>query len=118
MLPAVEESRQHGALLFLTGFGAVLRQGSADFLPDAAGFYHMPCRTVEAAQRLVEAGLTLLAIDSPIVERQTQESPFRMTSDVHPVLLGHEPPVFILEGVAGDRIAPQVGFLPTEGCWK
>jgi hypothetical protein len=38
-----------------------------------------------------------------------------MTGDVHPVQLGHEPPVFILEGVAGDRIAAQVGFMPTEG---
>jgi kynurenine formamidase len=115
MLPAVEELQQYDALILLTGFGAILRQGSTDFLPDAAGFYHMPCITVEAAQRLVEAGLTLLAIDSPTVERQTQGSPLRMTSNVHPVLLGHEPPVFILEGVAGDRLAPQVGFLPTEG---
>lgn len=115
MLPAGEELQQYDALLLLTGFGAVLRQGSTDFLPDAAGFYHMPCLTVEAAQRLVHAGLTLVAIDSPTVDRQTQGSPFRMTSDVHPVLLGHDPPVFILEGVAGDRIAPQIGFLPTEG---
>jgi hypothetical protein len=38
-----------------------------------------------------------------------------MTGDVHPVLLGHEPPVLILEGVAGDRIAAQAGFVPTEG---
>jgi hypothetical protein len=31
------------------------------------------------------------------------------------VLLGHEPPGFSLEGVAGDRIATQAGFLPTAG---
>jgi hypothetical protein len=38
-----------------------------------------------------------------------------MTGDVHPILLGHIPPVFILEAVAGDRLVPQVGFVPTDG---
>jgi hypothetical protein len=38
-----------------------------------------------------------------------------MSGDVHPILLGHTPPVFILEGVAGDRMAAQAGYLPTEG---
>jgi hypothetical protein len=38
-----------------------------------------------------------------------------MTGDVHPILLGHIPPVFILEAVAGDHLVPQVGFVPTEG---
>jgi kynurenine formamidase len=75
----------------------------------------MPGITVEVAQRVVEAGLTLLAIDSPTVEIQTQGNPLRMTGDVHPILLGHNPPVFILEAVAGDRLASQVGFVPTEG---
>ena len=75
----------------------------------------MPGVTVEVAERVVEAGLTLLGIDSPTVERQTQGNPLRMTGDVHPILLGHTPPVFILEAVAGDHLAPQVGFVPTEG---
>jgi hypothetical protein len=70
---------------------------------------------VEVAQRVAEADLALLAIDCVTVECQTQGHPLRMTGDVHPVLLGHEPPVFILEGVAGDRIATQAGFMPTEG---
>ena len=60
-------------------------------------------------------GITLLAIDCTTVERQTQGNPLRMTGDVHPILLGNEPPVFILEGVVGDRIASQAGFVPTEG---
>jgi kynurenine formamidase len=115
MLPHVAELRQYDALLLLTGFGAVMRRGAADFIPDAAGFYHMPGVTVEVAQRVADAGLTLLAIDSPTVELQTQGSPLRMTGDVHPVLLGHTPPVFILEAVAGDRLAAQLGFVPTEG---
>jgi kynurenine formamidase len=115
MLPPVGELRQYDALLLLTGFGAVMRRGAADFLPDSAGFYHMPGVTVEVAHRVADAGLTLLAIDSPTIELQTQGNPLRMTGDVHPILLGHAPPVFILEAVAGDRIASQLGFVPTEG---
>jgi kynurenine formamidase len=115
MLPPVDELRSYDALVLLTGFGAVMRRGSEPFTADAAGFYHTPGVMVEAAQRLADAGLTLLAIDSPSVERQTQGNPLRMTGDVHPILLGHTPPVFILEAVAGDRLAPQVGFVPSEG---
>lgn len=115
MLPSVEELRRYDALILLTGFGAIMRQGSAQFQPDGAGFYHMPGITIDVAQRLVDAGLSLVAIDSPTVERQTQGHPLRMTGDVHPLLLGHEPPVFILEAVAGDRLGPQVGVVPTEG---
>ncbi len=115
MLPSVEELRQYDALILLTGFGAVMRRGSEAFHTDAEGFYHLPYITVDVAQRVADAGLALLAIDCVTVERQTQGQPLRMTGDVHPVLLGHEPPVFILEGVAGDRIAPQAGFMPDEG---
>jgi kynurenine formamidase len=115
MLPPVEELRQYDALVLLTGFGAVMRRGSERYAADAEGFFHMPGVTVEVAQRVVESGLTLLAIDSPTVERQTQGNPLRMTGDVHPILLGHTPPVFILEAIAGDRLAPQVGCVPTEG---
>jgi kynurenine formamidase len=115
MLPPVAELRQYDALVLLTGFGAVLRRGSEEFHTDANGFYHLPSITVEVAQRVAEAGLSLLAIDCTTVERQTQGHPLRMTGDVHPVLLGRTPPVFILEGVVGDRIAPQAGFVPNEG---
>jgi kynurenine formamidase len=115
MLPPVEELRQYDALVLLTGFGAVMRRGAEQFHPDAAGFYHLPSITVEVAQRVVAAGISLLAIDCTTVERQTQGHPLRMTDDVHPILLAHEPPVFILEGVAGDRIALHAGFLPSAG---
>jgi kynurenine formamidase len=115
MLPPTEELRHYDALVLLTGFGAVMRRGSESYAPDAAGFFHLPGVSVEVAQRAVEAGLTLLAIDSPTVERQTQGNPLRMTGDVHPILLGHTPPVFILEAIAGDRLAPQAGFIPHEG---
>ena len=115
MLPPPDELRHYDALVVLTGFGAVMRQGSERFQPDTAGFYHLPYIDVDGAQRVVEAGLTVLAIDCTTVERQTAGNPLRMTGDVHPVLLGHEPPVFILEGVAGDRVAARAGFLPTEG---
>src|SRR5262245_65831748 len=90
----------------ISGFGAVMRQGSDHFHPDAAGFYHLPYITVEVAQRVAAAGISVLAIDCTTVECQTQGQPLRMTGDVHPVLLGHAPPAFILEGVAGRRIAP------------
>jgi kynurenine formamidase len=115
MLPSVDELRAYDALVLLTGFGAVMRCGSEQYTPDTEGLFHMPGVTVEVAQRVVEAGLILLGIDSPTVERQTQGNPLRMTGDVHPILLGHTPPVFILEAVAGDHLASQVGFVPTEG---
>jgi kynurenine formamidase len=115
MLPPVDELRQYDALVLLTGFGAVMRRGSDHYAPDAEGFFHMPGVTIGVAQRVAEAGLTLLAIDSPTVERQTQGNPLRMTGDVHPILLGHTPPVFILEAVAGDRLASQAGCVPIEG---
>jgi kynurenine formamidase len=115
MLPPVEELQQYDALVLLTGFGAVMRRGSEGYAADGGGFFHMPGVTAEVAQRVAQAGLTLLAIDSPTVERQTQGNPLRMSGDVHPLLLGHTPPVFILEAVAGDRLAPQVGYVPTEG---
>jgi len=115
MLPPVEELQQYHALVLLTGFGAVMRQGSEPFHPDAAGFYHLPYITVAVAQRVTAAGLALIAIDGMTVESQTQGYPLRMTGDVHPILLGNTPPVLILEGVAGDRIVTQAGFVPTEG---
>lgn len=115
MLPEVEELRQYDALVLLTGFGTIMRRGTAHFAPDEAGFYHLPSITVEVAQRIVEAGLALLAIDCTTVERQTQGNPLRMTGDVHPILLGHQPPVFILEGLAGDRIRAHTGLMPEVG---
>src|SRR5262245_24813172 len=68
MVPPVDELRQFDALVLLTGFGAVMRRGSEHYTPDAAGFYHMPGISVEVAQRIAEADLAVLAIDSPTVE--------------------------------------------------
>ncbi len=67
MLPAWEELQQYDALVLLTGFGAVMRQGSEPFHTDAAGFYHLPYITVEVAQRVAAAGISLLAIDCTTV---------------------------------------------------
>ena len=50
MLPPVHDLQQYDALVLLTGFGAVMRQGSEHFHPDVAGFYHLPYITVEVAQ--------------------------------------------------------------------
>jgi kynurenine formamidase len=116
MLPDVETLRQYDALLLLTGFGAILDRGSDDFEPDAEGFYHLPSVTVEVAQKVVDANISLLGIDCTTVEKQTQGHPLRMTGDVHPILLGHRPsPVLILEGVSGARMKAQAGFMPSEG---
>jgi kynurenine formamidase len=115
MLPPLDALRQYDALVLLTGFGTIMRRGSEGFHTDTDGFYHLPYITAEVAERTAEAGISLLAIDCTTVERQTQGNPLRMTGHIHPILLGHEPPVFILEGVVGDRIAPQAGFMPTEG---
>lgn len=115
MLPDVETLRQYDALMLLTGFGAILDRGSDDFEPDAEGFYHLPSVTVEVAQKVVDAGMSLLGIDCTTVEKQTQGHPLRMTGDVHPILLGQASPVFILEGVSGARIQSQAGFMPSEG---
>lgn len=115
MLPDVETLRQYDALILLTGFGAILDRGSDDFEPDAEGFYHLPSVTVEVAQKVVDAGISLLGIDCTTVEKQTQGHPLRMTGDVHPILLGQPSPVFILEGVSGARIQSQAGFMPSEG---
>jgi len=65
MLPPVAELQSYDALIVLTGFRAVMRHGSAQFRPDAAGFYHLPYITVEVAQRVAEAGLALLAMVTP-----------------------------------------------------
>jgi kynurenine formamidase len=115
MLPDVETLRQYDALLLLTGFGAILDRGSEDFAPDAEGFYHLPSVTVGVAQKVVDAGMSLLGIDCTTVEKQTQGHPLRMTGDVHPILLGQASPVFILEGVSGARMPSQAGFMPSEG---
>ncbi len=115
LIPDVETLRQYDALLLLTGFGAILDRGSDDFEPDAEGFYHLPSVTTEVAQRVVDAGISLLGIDCPTVEKQTQGHPLRMTGDVHPILLGQTSPVFILEGVSGARMKSQAGFIPPEG---
>src|SRR5262245_56666054 len=69
MVPPVDELRQYDALVLLTGLRAVIRRGSDQYTPDAGGFFHMPGITAEVAQRVAEADLALLAIDSPTVER-------------------------------------------------
>jgi len=67
MLPPLAELQSYDALIVLTGFGAVMRHGSAQFHPDAAGFYHLPYITVEVAQRMVAglAGMVAAGGDEP-----------------------------------------------------
>lgn len=115
VLPPAAELRRYEALVVLTGFGAVMAQyADTPFTHDSDGFYHVPWLTDDATALLREAGLALVALDSTTVERQTSSEPHRMSGDVHMALLGHAPPVLIMECLDGSRLAGQVGFVPSE----
>ncbi len=116
LLPEAEELRAYEALVILTGFGTLMRrQEGAPFTPAPDGPFHIPFLEPAAVERILESGLALVAIDSTTVEPQTSVEPLRMSSDAHFSLLGHEPPVLILEGLGAGDMAEQVGFVPSEG---
>ena len=115
LLPPVEELRQYEALVVLTGFGEVMRKfADTPYTHDADGFYHVPYFTEDATERILEAGLAMVAIDSTTVERQTSSVPHRMSGDVHVALLTHEPPVLIVECLDGTDIGSKLGEVPGE----
>jgi kynurenine formamidase len=115
VLPSTEVLSGYESLVVLTGFGAVMaRTPAGSFSPDADGRYHLPHLTAGAARRIVEAGLRLVALDSSTVEAQSSVEPIRFGSDVHYLLLGHEPPVLIVEALDGSTLEAQVGFAPEE----
>jgi kynurenine formamidase len=116
LLPSVEDLRAYESLVVITGFGAVMaaqQQGQFPRNPD--GFYHVPYLTADAVDRIVQARIAVVGIDSTTVEPQLGAEPHRMGSDAHFRLLGNEPPVLILEGLNGTGLAQQVGFVPQEG---
>lgn len=114
-LPDVETLRNYEALVLLTGFGRVAgRRPETRFTPDADGSYHVPHLTDSAVDRILASGLRLVALDSTTVENQTGTEPVRFGSDIHFRLLGHEPPVLIVEGLGGGALQAQVGFVPEE----
>jgi kynurenine formamidase len=116
LLPTVEELSRYEALVVLTGFGAVMAaQQEGQFPRNPDGFYHVPYLTADAVDRIVQAGVSVVGIDSTTVEPQLSAEPHRMGSDAHFRLLGNEPPVLILEGLNGGGLAAKVGFLPLEG---
>ncbi|HUJ73419.1 MAG TPA: cyclase family protein, partial [bacterium] len=113
-LPPLETLRQVEALLILTGFGQVMAQPrEGQFTPHADGFYHVPYLAEDAVGHILAAGLKLVGLDSNTVEPQLSVEPHRMGSDAHFRLLGHEPPVLILEGLGGAGLVRQVGFAPS-----
>jgi kynurenine formamidase len=115
VLPPLAELRGVEALVLLTGFGAVMAQyGDRPYTHDGDGYYHVPWLTDDATEHILAAGLKLVAIDSTSVERQTSSVPHRMSGDVHTALLGHRPPVLIMECLDGSALAQRVGFLPRE----
>lgn len=116
VVPPVEVLRDYEALVVLTGFGRLMAQPrDAQFTPDADGAYHVPHLTDSAAERILASGVRLVALDSTTIEPQTGTDPVRFGSDIHFRLLGHEPPVLVVEGLGGGRLAEQLGFAPSEG---
>jgi len=116
LLPTVEELRKYEALVVITGFGQVMAaQKEGQFPRNPDGFYHVPYLTEDAVDRIIQAGISVVGIDSTTVEQQISAEPHRMGSDAHFRLLGNEPPVLILEGLNGTGLASQVGFTPLEG---
>lgn len=115
MLPPAEELREYETLIILTGFGGIMEnQEGRPFTPAEDGPFHIPYLQASAVDRILESGIGMIAIDSTTVEPQTSVEPLRMDSDAHFRLLGNEPPVLILEGLGGSRLAEKVGFVPTE----
>ena len=114
-LPPVEELSGYESLVILTGFGALMA-GLTDFQfsHDSDGYYHVPWLTDSAVERILAAGLRLVAIDSTTIERQTSAQPHRMSGDAHHAQLGHQPPVLIVECLNGAGLAERVGFAPPE----
>ncbi|MBI3993490.1 MAG: cyclase family protein [Candidatus Lambdaproteobacteria bacterium] len=115
VLPSVDVLAGYESLVVLTGFGAVMaKTPSGAFATDADGRYHLPYLTADAVRRVLQAGLRLVALDSNTVEAQSSVEPIRFTSDAHYQLLGHAPPVLIVEGLGGGTLEAQVGFAPHE----
>lgn len=115
VLPPAEVLEQYEALVLLTGFAKVMLQYSdRPFVHDADGFYHIPWLTGDATRVILESGLSLVALDSNSVERQTSSKPHRMSGDAHQALLGNDPPVLIMECLNGADLENQVGFFPAE----
>lgn len=119
VLPSAGELRGYEALVLLTGFGEVMaKYDGIPFTQDSDGYYHIPWLTADAVALILEAGLSLVAIDSNTVEEQTSSEPHRMSGDAHHSLLGHQPPVLIMECLHGVGMAEKVGFLPGEGLFQ
>ena len=115
LLPPVEEMAKYEALVILTGFGAVMAGLEGfEFTHAPDGFYHVPWIKADAVERILQAGLRLVAIDSTTIEEQTSSQPHRMSSHAHHALLGHEPPVLIVECLNGSELAAKVGYVPRD----
>lgn len=116
LLPSAETLRGYEALVVLTGFARITsRRPESRYTPDTDGSYHVPHLSDSAVARILESGVRLLALDSNTIEPQTGTDPVRFGSDVHFDLLGHEPPVLVVEGLGGAQLEEQVGFVPEEG---
>ena len=116
LLPDPEILAGYEALVILTGFGALMNaEREEGFAPADSQGYHVPYLTEGAVERILAAGLRLVAIDSTTVEPQTSAEPVRFGSAVHFSLLGASPPVLIVEGLDGSKIGEQAGFVPSEG---
>lgn len=115
VLPGVDELKDYEALVLLTGFGRIMEVAAGEpFTPATDGAFHLPYLQPDAVELILAAGLSLVAIDSNTVEPQTSIDPLRFGSQVHLTLLGHRPPVLIVEGLGGGSLEEKVGFMPAE----
>ena len=102
-----EDMDGYDALLFVTGFGALIDQGYP-MTPDADS--HYPNVTREAAERLASTtSLRLVGIDSPSYDKP------ETNAIAHRILLGRRPtPILLLETLTCERMRKALQPLPRE----
>ncbi len=102
-----EDFAGYDALLFVTGFGALIDRGYP--MTDGAD-HHYPNVTRAAAERIADvSSIRLVGIDSPSFDKP------ETNAAAHRVLLGRRPvPVLLLETLTCERLRRALNPLPTE----
>ncbi|MGH9765235.1 MAG: cyclase family protein [Blastocatellia bacterium] len=102
-----EDFAEYDALLFITGFGALIDRG---FPMTARADHHYPNVTREAAERICTfESVGLVGIDSPSFDKP------ETNAAAHRMLLGRKPsPVLLLETLTCERLRAAIEPLPRE----
>lgn len=103
-----DDAEQYDALLFVTGFGALIDRG---YPMTADADWRYPSVTAAAARRLAACPrLRLIALDSPTIDKPDADG------IAHVTLLGREPdPVLLVETLTCERLRRAEPVLPREG---